>query len=109
MANRLGPLEIDCDAPPYEVVRACEALGFRSPLDVRWCRLCRFLAERASREKEVWRALMWLRRPEQNCGCGQRLPDFTRCEFRFVSGAARTLLLGQCPRCAAIFWEEPRP
>lgn len=38
MISRLGTPEIFCDAPPYAVVRACETLGFQSPLDVRWCR-----------------------------------------------------------------------
>jgi hypothetical protein len=37
MFSRLGPINIDCDAPAYGVVEACEKLGFQSPLDVRWC------------------------------------------------------------------------
>jgi hypothetical protein len=110
MVNRLGPLEIDCDAPPYEVVQACQREGFRSPLDVRWCQLGRFLTEQASREKGFWRVLLWLTQArEPNCTCGQALPDFLSCKFGFASGAVRTLLLGQCPRCGTIFWQEPSP
>jgi hypothetical protein len=106
MANRLGPLEIDCDAPRYEVVRACQKVGFHSPLDVRWCRLGRFLEERARREKEPSRVLRWFTRPgHPTCYCGQGLPDFTRCEFLYPNGVSRTFRLGQCPRCRAIFWE----
>jgi len=38
VSTRLGPILIDCDAPPYAIVQACERRGLRSPLDVRWCR-----------------------------------------------------------------------
>ena len=43
MANPLGPIEIDCDAPPYAIVRACQRIGIRTPEDVRWARLSHFL------------------------------------------------------------------
>jgi hypothetical protein len=36
MNGRLGPVEMECDAPPYAVVEACAYLGSRRPLDVRW-------------------------------------------------------------------------
>jgi hypothetical protein len=36
----LGPMDIECEAPPYSVVKACQGLRFQSPLDVRWCRIC---------------------------------------------------------------------
>ena len=39
MSSQQGPLEIDGDAPPYHIVRACRQLGFRDPEEVRWCRL----------------------------------------------------------------------
>ncbi len=42
MSSRLGPLEVECDAPPYSVVCACRDLGLQSPEDVRWRRLSRF-------------------------------------------------------------------
>ena len=36
MNGHLGPVEVECDAPPYAVVQACAYLGFDRPLDVRW-------------------------------------------------------------------------
>ena len=30
MSSRLGPLYIECDAPPYSVVVACQKLGFQN-------------------------------------------------------------------------------
>jgi hypothetical protein len=39
VSDSSGPTEVDCDAPPYAIVRACARLGFRSPPDVRWRRL----------------------------------------------------------------------
>lgn len=49
MFSRFGQLQIWCDAPPYAVVRACKGCGFHSPLDVRWCRMSRFLDEEGKR------------------------------------------------------------
>ena len=34
MSSRLGPLQIECDAPPYMIVSACRKIGFESPEDV---------------------------------------------------------------------------
>ncbi len=41
-----GPLEVGRDSPPSDVVLACRRLGFHAPLDVRRCRIGRFLAEK---------------------------------------------------------------
>jgi hypothetical protein len=35
--NQFETLGIECDAPPYGIVRACHKLGFLTPEDVRWC------------------------------------------------------------------------
>ena len=37
MSSELGLLEVECDAPPYPIVRACRKLGLIAPEDVRWC------------------------------------------------------------------------
>ena len=29
MSSQLGPLEVICDAPPYPIVQACNAIGVR--------------------------------------------------------------------------------
>jgi hypothetical protein len=39
LAESLASIYLCCDAPPYPIVKACEDLGFLSPLDVRWARL----------------------------------------------------------------------
>ena len=40
------------------------------------------------------------------CGCGTELPVMERYVFTYGTGAQSTYLLGQCPRCHTIFWEE---
>ena len=44
MPSRLGPIDIDCDAPNYPIVKACERLGMYCPEDVRWCRMSHYLS-----------------------------------------------------------------
>ena len=111
MNSRLGPVEIDCDAPPYPVVRSCTCLGFHQPLDVRW-RPARELSagRRAWRQMfgwRLWKALLGRRRGEPlGCTCGQGLPPLRRYEFTLRWGTEVEYLLGQCPRCATMFWEE---
>jgi hypothetical protein len=111
MSGRLGLFEIHCDAPPYPIVRACREAGFRSPLDVRWVRLSHFLTEQASWGQRFWRQpwkalLGWGRPRTTGCTCGHILPPMQKITFTFVDEGAGDLLLGQCPRCHTIFWEE---
>ena len=111
MSNQLGPIEIECDAPPYTVVRACRRIGgMQSPEDVRWCRVGRF-----THRPTGWRALMrqfWnllLGRGfpgEKTCFCGGDLPRLEDCTFTFITGRKTNYRLGQCTRCQTIFWEE---
>jgi hypothetical protein len=110
MLSRFGPLEIWCDAPPYAVVLACKRCGFRSPLDVRWSRMSRFLdAERQRRRIFVLRLWNWLfgrgRPREHTCTCGQPLPGLKEYGFFFLSKKVDDYLLGQCRRCRTIFWD----
>jgi hypothetical protein len=109
MSNQSGREESRCDAPPYSVVKACQRLGFRSPLDVRWCRLdqARNALPERSGGLQAWMLLFWGNEPrEKTCSCGQPLPVLERYTFTFRSGRAADYFLGQCRRCRTIFWEE---
>jgi hypothetical protein len=106
MSSQSQPQQFECDAPPYSVVKACQELGFYSPLDVRWCRRSHALASRGAGSSGI---LGWLfgrtRSPDKKCACGQLLPGVERYQFAFASGRTATYLLGQCGRCHRVFWE----
>ena len=107
MTCRLGPVEIECDAPPYAVVEACACLGLRRPLDVRW-RLARELGAGHGRGLgwRLWRSLLGRGRGERlACTCGQRLSPLGRYELTLPWGTEVEYSLGQCPRCGTMFWE----
>jgi hypothetical protein len=112
MSTRLGPIEIECDAPPYAVVRASRQAGLRCPEDVRWCRLSTYL-ERCSGwwlvlNPRAWRLLLArLGRGRGVCSCGVQLPQLASYTFTFASGRETSYLLGQCRRCRTVFWERP--
>jgi len=105
----LGPIDIECDAPPYSVVEACGNLGFQSPLDVRWCRLSRYLG-RQREPADGFHPLRWLfggrQHPTTTCICGEPLPRMKHCTCTFASGKEDEYLFGQCRRCLTMFWEE---
>jgi hypothetical protein len=104
MFSRLGPIDINCDAPPCSIVEACAKLSFQAPLDVRW--------RRASRHDHDgilgFHALFWLLGAGRaaTCNCGQPLPLLERYTFTFASGREASYLLGQCRRCRTMFWED---
>jgi len=107
MSSQFQPQQFDCDAPDYCIVKACQELGFHSPLDVRWCRMGHLLGRHG-----IGSGLLgWLfgrsRPSEKRCACGQPLPRLERHLFAFDSGRRATYLLGQCGRCHRIYWEEP--
>jgi hypothetical protein len=111
MSSRLGPIEIECDAPPYAVVRTCAYLGFLRPLDVRWRQAHELTAGGRPGPRglgrRLWEALLGRgrgRRPA--CPCGQALLPLARYEFTLRWGTEVEYLLGQCPRCATMFWED---
>ena len=111
MSSRLGPLEVDCDAPPYTVVSACRELGLESPEDVRWQRVSRFHQRRETLTSIFgpgsWASLLGGRNGhDSKCSCGHALPALESCTFLFRSGKTKAYLLGQCGRCRTIFWEE---
>ncbi len=111
MSSDLGVLELECDAPPYAIVRACRMLGMNAPEDVRWCRKGRphkeghgwmsFLARR------TWGRLLGRGQAEEpTCICGRSLPDLECYSFLFQTGEQVEYAMTQCPRCRTICWEK---
>ncbi len=111
MSNQLGPIDVCCDAPPYAIVRACEMLGFQSPLDVRWCRMSHYPylsgEQDALHNGGAWR---WFTNKgpgkEKTCTCGESLPMLEGYTFTLACEKVLEYRLGQCGRCRTIFWEE---
>jgi hypothetical protein len=111
MANQPGPLDVSCDAPPYSIVTACRSVGFREPEDVRWCRLNHLVDALASEwealKRHPWKLLLRMAAPDvKTCRCGQKLPSLDRYTFTYLTGHEASYLLGQCPRCKTVYWEE---
>jgi hypothetical protein len=107
MSSQLGPLEIHCDSPAYSIVRACHLIGFHTPEDVRWYRMSHFLgSEEASGPGggKFFAGLFGGR--ERTCSCRHKLPVLEKYTFTFLTGHEASYLLGQCPGCSTIFWEE---
>ncbi|HTU19745.1 MAG TPA: hypothetical protein VMG10_16910 [Gemmataceae bacterium] len=111
MSSHLGLLEVECDAPPYPIVRACRKLGMSSPEDVRWCRKSRqarrhrgwihFLAS------PIWGRLLGRHDSETpSCTCGYTLPDIECYAFTFQTGEEVEYEIGQCARCRTIYWDK---
>jgi hypothetical protein len=111
MADPISPLDIPCDAPPYQVVKACRGLGFLAPEDVRWNRLAHALPVSPGWAKYLPRAaaeLLLRRRAGRGrakCACGHGLPLLERYTFTYRSGRQASFLLGQCPGCRTMYWE----
>lgn len=111
MSKQLGPIEIVCDCPDYAIVKACHLVGLRDAEDVRWYRLSNFLVEQAG-WSEVARMFSWHLLPinrylaGSKCTCGHALPRVRRCLFSTSDGGSYSYLLGQCPRCRTVFWED---
>jgi len=108
--EQLGPLEITCDAPPYLIVQACHQVGIESPQDVRWCRVSHLLGSVGWQEllRSASGAIVWrIRFPQamKYC-CGLVLPDLEKTTFVLSTQREVSYLLGQCPRCHTVFWEE---
>jgi hypothetical protein len=111
MAGQLGPIEINCDAPPYPIVQACHDLGIQTPEDVRWCRLSCFLRGSYGRRQilnlDAWKAFLGTAAPrEAICSCGQKLPPLEKYTFTFLDGDQSHYQIGQCGRCRTVFWDE---
>jgi hypothetical protein len=111
MLKRLGPIDVNCDAPSYMIVQACRQLAMQSPEDVRWCRMRHFLGARNGRKGlDLLRPWKMFRESgaamEMGCFCGEKPPVLTLHIFTLSSGKELSYYLGQCSRCRTIFWEE---
>lgn len=106
----IRPLKIRCDAPSYEVVRASEQIGMRSPEDVPWRRRVVARAERRSLGYRLWRLLFAFGMPEveEKCGCGSTLPERRGVQLRSRRGKEVRFALTQCGRCRTILWDRER-
>ncbi|MGE3807483.1 MAG: hypothetical protein AB7K24_22700 [Gemmataceae bacterium] len=104
MENPLAGVIGDCDAPPFDVVVASRDVGFDRPADFRWCRM------RPRPQASVWlpeSIRNWLRlRAQKRCStCAEDCPDLKRCVFD-RAGQLFSYVMGQCPRCHTIYWDE---
>jgi len=109
--NEPESVDLDCDAPPYPIVRACRGLGFRTPEDVRWCHVGPALRQPAPPEGvfnlQAWKSFFGKAGPKgPSCSCGQELPRLESYTFTLLSGKEIRFLLGQCQRCSAMYWKE---
>jgi hypothetical protein len=113
MENKLGPIEINCDAPSYAIVRACRRLGLRDPEDAAWYKLSQYVHGRYGHREGSLQALKALLGfpgpPLDHCLCGNPLPLMESCTFTLQSGREETYRIGQCVRCRTVFWEEAGP
>lgn len=112
MSNQSNFLEISCDAPSYVIVQASKQAGLETPEDVRWCRMSHRDQRRAPRgllHSPLWK-LFWGASGadfSRYCNCGIALPELEN--YRFImlrEGREICYLLGQCPRCHTVYWED---
>jgi len=110
MSSHFGPLEVECDAPPYSIVRACRKLGISEPEDVRWCHKSRRLRQPQGLMQffsPLWGHFMRREPPAGTlCVCGCPLPMLESYSFTFLSGEEVEYEMGQCPHCRTIHWEK---
>lgn len=107
---QIRPLKIVCDAPVYEVVKASERIGMRSPEDVRWRRqgVPQEAAKGKTLTRRFWRLLFAFGLPEveEKCGCGAPLPERRSIRLHTRTGAEIRYFLAQCGRCRTIVWDQ---
>lgn len=111
MSNKLGPLDLCCDSPPYMIVRACGQVGFYQPEDVGWRRLERMSANR-ERAPASFGFFSWTKlltggqKKHRGCICHSEPPILEKYTFLLNTGREFSYHLGQCERCWTIFWES---
>ncbi len=110
MSSHLGPLQVECDAPPYAIVRACRKLGMSQPEDVRWCRKGRHSRRHHGwiqlLTNPIWGRLLGGETEAPVCLCGKQLPLLESYCFTFQTGEQVEYEMGQCPRCGTIYWDK---
>ena len=109
MPARGEPLDVNCDAPPYWVVRGCRELGLITPEDVRWLEAGGVLA-RCGQQVVCPIQYFWNKyhsgNPAGNCSCGRQLPLLEGYLFVLESGTELLFAFGQCGRCHTIYWTK---
>jgi hypothetical protein len=109
MSQRLGPIDVLCDAPSYAIVQACATIGIKTPEDIRWYRMSHFLADQAgwreSAKRHLWKIAGIGDLGPNLCSCGGTLPALDGYTFTFTTGEEVSYRLGQCKRCRTVFWE----
>ena len=98
--------DVECDAPPYPVVRATRRAGLTSPEDVRWCRVGHDAGLLGQWARWLWRLGRGAPGPRA-CRCGHPLPALASFAFTSVTGRQAHYLLVQCPRCRTVYWDGP--
>ena len=99
--------DVECDAPPYPVVRATRRAGLTSPEDVRWCRVGHDAGLLGQWARWLWRLGRGAPGPRA-CRCGHPLPALASFTFTSsVTGRQAHYLLVQCPRCRTVYWDGP--
>lgn len=110
MSSKLGPIDLQCDAPHYAVVQACHSIGLKTPEDVRWCKRTHFLVQQKALESVATQPLQRLAnaalRGLDTCSCGHALPLMQGFTFTFTTGEEISYSLGQCSRCHTVFWDD---
>src|SRR2546430_14262814 len=102
MANRLGPIDILCDAPPYSVVKACRTLAMQAPEDVRWFRMSYFLNRQAgwpeTLSRQTWKSMLGVNQGPggKKCSCAHELPGPVQDTLTYITGQEAPDLPGPC-------------
>jgi hypothetical protein len=112
MVQRLRTLEVECDSPPYEIVRASRQVGLQRPEDVPWTRLSQSFAcvggrQRSPGHQPRHQAAVRRRPAGASCVCGRGLPVLAKCTFTFNTGREVSYWMGQCQGCRTVFWDVP--
>ena len=107
MAQKLGPLDICCDAPPYNIVKGCALIGIQTPEDVRWLRTTTESSEPQRRGSKQPKGQYQIAEDTDtlHCPCGELLEPLQAYTFQLLSGEEVAYAVGQCKRCRTVHWD----
>jgi hypothetical protein len=103
--QKLGPLEVQCDAPPYNIVKGTRLIGVETPEDVRWLRKSAVLTERFLDRRRPLLAFSERDLERMPCSCGQPIPMLQAYTFQLMSGEEVEYSIAQCKRCHTVYWD----